>query len=200
MERMALRRFRWRMRGAWLWPSFAAASIAGGVLLDRLPLAGAGTGLVAGIILAGFLNLAAVVVVGGVGGMLLRRRRPDLPREIARDYAATVGVGLVCTVLLTGGLIHRPALAAQDREFAAQSAAARRFLAHRAPPDVRPNVALADSVQLGDGLYRTCAPGRRPDRAFCIYVSTDQSPPGIRVDTNRAPNATFVGRRSGPGG
>ena len=172
MERMALRRFRWRMRGAWLWPSFAAASIAGGVLLDRLPLAGAGTGLVAGIILAGFLNLAAVVLVGGVGGLLLRRRRPDLPREIA----------------------------AQDRAFAAQSAAAQRFLAHRAPPDVRPNAALADTVQLEEDLYRTCAPRRDPDRAFCVYVTTGQDPPGIKVDTNRAPNAAFVGRRSGPGG
>lgn len=200
MERMALRRFRWRMRGAWLWPSFAAATVAGGVLLDSLPFAGAGTGLVAGIILAGFLNLAAVVLVGGVGGLLLRRRRPDLPREIARDYAATAGVAFVCAVLLAGGLVHRPALAAQDRAFAAQSAAAQRYLAHRAPPDVRPNAALADTVQLEEDLFRTCAPRRDPDRAFCVYVSTGQDPPGIKVDTNRAPNATFVGRRSGPGG
>ncbi|MGI8593905.1 MAG: hypothetical protein ACR2ML_05990 [Solirubrobacteraceae bacterium] len=185
-------RLRWRMRGAWLWPAFAAASVVGGVLLERLPVAGEGTGLVAGILLAGFLNLIAVILLGAAGGLLLRRRRPDVPREVARDYAGTVAVVLVCTLLLAAGLVHRPAVIERQRDFTAQSLAARRFLAHRAPPDVRPNVALADSLRLDEDLYRTCAPRRETDRAFCLYVDTSQSPPGISVDSNRAPNRRYL--------
>jgi hypothetical protein len=30
------------------------------------------------------------------------------------------------------------------------------------------------------------------DRAFCVYVDTTQSPPGITVDSNRAPNREFA--------
>lgn len=175
-----------------MWPAFVAASVGGGLLLDRLPVAGEGTGLIAGVILAGFFNLIAIILVGGAGGLLLRRRRPDLPREVARDYAGTVAVALVCAVLLTAGLIHRPAVIEGQRDFADQSLAARRFLAHRAPPDVRPNVASADSLRLEDDLYRTCAPRRDPDRAFCLYVDTSQSPPGITVDSNRAPNRKYA--------
>jgi len=180
------------MRGAWLWPAFVAASFVGGLLLDRLPVAGEGTGLVAGILLAGFFNLVAVILLGGAGGFLLRRRRTDLPREVARDYAGTVAVVLVCAALLAAGLVHRPAVLERERDFAAQSLSARRFLAHRAPADVRPNVAAADSLRLDDDLYRTCAPRREPDRAFCLYVDTSQSPPGITVDQNRAPNRKYL--------
>ncbi len=180
------------MRGAWLWPAFATASVVGGVLLDRLPVAGEGTGLVAGILLAGFLNLIAVILLGAAGGLLLRRRRPDLPWEVARDYAGTVAVAVVSAALLAVGLLNRPAVMERKRDFTAQSLAARRFLAHRAPPDVRPNAASADSLRLDDDLYRTCAPRREPDRAFCLYLDTSQSPPGISVDSNRAPNRSYL--------
>lgn len=199
MDRTGLRRLRWRMRGAWLGPTFVAGSVAGGVLLDRLPVAGDGTGLVAGILLAGFLNLAAVILLGSLGGMLLRRRSGDLPREIARDRAGTVAIGVVCALLAAAGLAHRPTVLEQERDFAAQSVAARDYLAHRAPPDVRANAVFADSIRIDRDLYRTCAPRRTPHRAFCLYVNTDQVPPGVKVDTNGAPNADFAGRRTGPG-
>lgn len=187
------------MRGAWLWPSFVAGSLAGGLLLDRLPVAGHGTGLVAGILLAGFLNLAAVIVVGSAGGALLRRRRPDLPRDVARDAAGTAAVGLVCLALLAAGVVHRPAVLEDQRDFDAQARAAQRYLAHRAPPDVRPNALLADSIRLDEDLYRTCAPRAGEGRAFCVYVYTDQDPPGIKVDTSGSPNSELAGRRTGPG-
>ena len=87
----------------------------------------------------------------------------------------------------------------QERDFTAQSMAARDYLAHRAPPDVRANAVFADSIRIDRDLYRTCAPRRTVHRAFCLYVNTDQDPPGVKVDTNAAPNAEFAGRRTGPG-
>ena len=181
------------MRGAWLWPSFVAATVVGGVLIDRLPPGGdGGIGVVAGMLIAGFLNLAALILVGAAGGLLLRRRRPDLPREIARDYAGTVGVGLVCVLLLVLGLAHRSAIRDNERDFDAQQVAARRFIAHSGPADARVNAARTDTIRIDEDMYRTCAPLEQPERAFCVYVDTSQSPPGIRVDRNRATNRLFA--------
>jgi hypothetical protein len=193
MQATSWSRLRWRMRGAWLWPSFALATVAGGVLLDRLPPGGDGEiGVVAGMLIAGFANLAALILVGGVGGLLLRRRRPDLPREIARDYAGTAGVFLVCAVLLVAGLGHRSTVREHERDFAAQQLAARAFIAHRGPPDARASVGRSDTIRIDDDHYRTCAPVSETERAFCVYVDTSQSPPGITVDRNRATNAIFM--------
>ena len=181
------------MRGAWLWPSFAVATIAGGVLIDRLPPGGeGGIGVVAGMLLAGFLNLAALILVGGAGGLLLRRRRPDLPREIARDYAGTVGVVLVVAILLAAGLAHRSSVQETEHDFTAQQAAARAFIAHNGPAAARANVGSTDTIEIDTDMYRTCARLDRPDRAFCVYVDTSQAPPGIRVDRNRATNQLFA--------
>jgi hypothetical protein len=193
MQAMSWSRLRWRMRGAWLWPAFLVGTVAGGVILDLLPPGGeTGTGVVAGMLIAGFLNLAALIVVGGAGGLLLRRRRPDLPREIARDYAGTVGVGLVSVVLLVAGLAHRSAIEESERDFAAQQASARDFIAHNGPADARANATATDTIKIDDDMYRTCAPVAQQDRAFCVYVDTSQSPPGIKVDRNRATNQVFA--------
>ena len=49
-----LRRLRWRLRGAWLWPTFAVAMVVDAVLLHMLPIAGdGGTGWVPAFLLAG---------------------------------------------------------------------------------------------------------------------------------------------------
>jgi hypothetical protein len=68
-EALWARRLRWRMRGATLWPAFAVAVVADGVLLNELPIAGDdGPGLFAGVILAGFANLIVIAVVAPRAG------------------------------------------------------------------------------------------------------------------------------------
>ena len=52
-------------------------------------MAGEGTDLVGGLLLAGFLNLVVVAVLAPLAGTLLRRSRPDLPAVVAGDYAGT---------------------------------------------------------------------------------------------------------------
>src|SRR3954452_23536729 len=102
VERLWPGRLRWRLRGAWQWPTFLALTLLDGVLLQLLPPYGSGPGgLVPAILLAGFANLLLVAVVGPlIGRRVLRWRRPDLPRPIADDYA---GTALMCalTVALT---------------------------------------------------------------------------------------------------
>jgi hypothetical protein len=189
---MELNRLRWRMRGAWMWPAYVAFTIGDGVLINRQPIAGEGTDLVPALILAAVFNLIAVAVLGRMGGWLLRRRRADLPAVVAHDYAGVACLFAVAAGILAAGLVHAPAVDERHRAFAAQAAAARRYLLTQAPAAIRRNPGRADSLRLGPDLYRTCVPTADPRRSFCLYVNTDQDPPGVRVDPNREPNQSFA--------
>jgi hypothetical protein len=192
MEQVWLSRMRWRLRGAWMWPTFLAATVFDAVLLAELPVAGdSGPDLFGGLILAGFFNLVAVAVAAPLLGLLVRRRRGSLPRMVATDYAGTVLVLVVTVGILAAGLIHRPAVQETERARAAALAAAQRYVLMRAPQAYRANVALADTSQLDGSLFRACTPGARPDRALCLFVDTSQAPPGVTLDRSRAPNGVM---------
>lgn len=175
-----------------MWPAFVVLTAVDALVLHLLPIAGERIEPVGGAVLAGFLNLVAIAVLAPLTGLLLRRRRRDLPRVVATDYAGTALLGAVTATLVVGGLLHRPALAEQRRDFALQAVAARDYLTRHAPPAYHRNLAAADTVTLGPDLYRTCVPGNDPERALCVFVSTDQSPPGVRLDGNRETNASFA--------
>ncbi|MBA2637636.1 MAG: hypothetical protein H0U79_05370 [Solirubrobacterales bacterium] len=195
-DRGRLRRLRWRLRGAWLWPMFALATLVDAMLLHWLPLAGDGTGWVAGFLLGGCVNIIAVAAFGALGGWWLRRRRRDLPKVVADDY---VGTGLLVAVAATFfalGLVHRPQILDRRVDFTAQSAAVRRYVASQAPPEFRARVNLADSIQIDDELYRTCVPGDDPRRWLCLLVDTTGHPATPRRDTSAESNASF----NAPGG
>jgi hypothetical protein len=193
MEDAWLRRARWRIRGAWQWPSFVVFTVGEAVMLHELPLSGSQTGFVPALLLAAFLNLVAVAVLAPLAGASLRRRRRDLPKIVASDYAGTGLIFLVFVGLLAGGLAHRPAAREEKRDFAAQANAARMYVLHHAPAAFRANLGHADTWRIEHDTFRTCVPGPDPRRSFCVFVNTDQSPPGITVDPSRAPNSTFIG-------
>jgi hypothetical protein len=186
-------RLRWRWRGALQWPAFLVLTVVDAVLLGVLPISGdEGTGLVPGLLLSMFFNLVAVAVAAPLLAIVVRRRRPELPTVVAQDYAGTALIVLVTLGLLAGGLVHAPARAEAERDFAAQLEAARTYAHLRAPAEYRGRVAEATSEKWDDELYRTCVPGDDPSRWFCMWVSTDQSPPGVTEDRNRESNASMT--------
>jgi len=93
-------RVRWRRRGAWLWPAFAALTVADGIIGHALPPTGETQTFVAAVLLGCGFNLIAVILLRRPLGALVRRARPDLPKLIARDYAGTAVVGVVSAALL----------------------------------------------------------------------------------------------------
>ncbi len=188
--RQGVRRLRWRRRGAWLWPAFALATPAEAALLHWLPVSGEGSGWVAGLLLAGCLNVAAVAVVGGLGGALLRRRRRDLPKVVADDYAGLAALALVGAALLAAGIVHRPRLAADRAAFAEQSRAVRRWVALHGDAFARAHVDGATAVLVDDDLFRACVPGPDPRRWLCVVVDTSREPPLVRRDESRESNAS----------
>jgi hypothetical protein len=184
-----LARMRWRMRGAWLWPAFVFLTLAEAVLLQRLPVSGDGPGgFLPAVLLAGFANLIAVAAGTPLATRALRRRRPDLPRVVAENYAGTALLVVVAALIVAGGLIHRPAVEAQHDDLRAQAAAVHDYVITQAH-EYAPGLALADALRLEDGLYRTCVPGRDPHRWLCLYVNTTQRPAGVTLDGDRTPNS-----------
>jgi hypothetical protein len=187
-ERLWPRRLRWRMRGAWLWPSFVVLTLVDGVLLHRLPFYDVGAGdLARGVLLAAFANLVCAAVIAPLVGRRLRRSRPDLPRLIANDYA---GAALLCTLtaaFLAGGLLHRPAVRAERDDRRATFAAVHTYVVAQAPR-YRTGLALVDTRRLAPDFYRSCIPGSDPRRPLCLLVNTGQRPAGVSVDPVHTPN------------
>lgn len=195
MERVWSSRLRWRLRGALLAPVFVVLVVVDGLLLTELPTSGEGPDLVGGLLLSAFLNLVVVAGLAPLAGLLVRRRRPDLPAFVARDRAGVVLLLALSAGLLVAGLLHHGEL---ERNHTAMEEAVARGQAWiganpDAPAEVRHHVRSADVVAILDGsVYRVCVPRPSdPRRAFCAVVDTGaRYPAGIRYGGTE-PNASF---------
>jgi hypothetical protein len=188
VERLWLTRLRWRMRGAWLWPAYFGLTLLDGILITELPPYGwTPPGIVGGLLLAGFANLLLLAVVAPFAGRLLRRRRQDLPRAIAFDYAGTALFCALTVTLLVAGVLHRPAAAARQDDAEAMSAAVRAYVAAHAPEWA----AGLDRVAVREyapEVFRACVPGPDPTRALCLIVDTDRRPARVTRDDSMQPD------------
>jgi hypothetical protein len=181
-------RLRWKVRGATMWPAFGAATLAEAVLFDQLPFTGDGPdGIVPALLLAAALNLIVVAALAPLAGLLLRRRRRDLPRPIAADMTGTALLGVLFVVLLAAGIVHHGALERDDRDRAAAYAATSVYVHHQAR-EYLAALPATDALKVEDGMYRTCVTGTQP---LCLFVNVDQSPPGVTRDLDRTPNALW---------
>ena len=188
MERVWHRRLRWRLRGAWQWPAFVALTLLDGILLTVLPpYRGGPPGVFPGVLLAGFLNLLAVAVVAPAVGRRLRRRRPDLPRFVAADYAGAWLLAAIAVALVAGGLMHRSAARADAAREQAVARAMHDYVLSRAP-EYQAGLGSIDAFRLESDYYRACVPGRDAQHWFCLFVSTDQQPPGVTRDNDQLAN------------
>jgi hypothetical protein len=176
------------MRGAWLWPAFFALTVLDGVLIARLPpYSGAPPNAWGATLLAGFANLALIAVAAPLAGRLVRRRRPDLPKIIASDYAGAVLLAAFAAALVVAGIAHRPAVAAEEDDRAAMFSAVHGYVVSQAS-EWEPGLDRVDARQLAPDVYRACVPGNDPERALCLIVDTDQRPAGIARDNSMVPN------------
>jgi len=188
-------RLRWRMRGAWQGPAFAAFTFAEAVLLNRLPIAGdSGPDLIGGLLLCGFLNLAVAGLLAPLAARLVRRRRATpLPLAVLQDRVATSLMGALALSLLAIGIGHHAAVVASKREYVEQLQAVRAYVVHQAPSEYRAGIGAEDVWKQKDNLYRTCVPGPSPRRSLCFYVDTQ----GVATVT-RDPDMQSNSRIAGP--
>jgi hypothetical protein len=190
VERVWHRRLRWRLRGAWQWPAFTALTLVDGIVLVVLPpYRGAPDNLFPAVLLAGFINLVAVAVLAPALGRAVRRRRPDLPRLIAADYAGGWLLAAIAALLLVAGLLHRSAVDADRAREQAVALAVHDYVI-RQEPGLRASLTAIDLARIEPDYYRACVPRAEAGRHLCLFVSTDQRPPGVTLDTEEVPNGT----------
>ena len=191
VERVWHHRLRWRLRGAWQWPAFMALTLLDAVVLVALPpYFGAPENLFPGVLLAGFANLLAIIVLAPPLGLWLRRRRPDLPRLVASNYAGAALLAAISVLLVSGGLLHRSAVRAEEAREQAVAGAMHAYVAEQAP-EHRGSLGPIDAIRLDDDYYRACVPGDDARHWLCLFVSTDQQPPGVTRDTEEVPNSSY---------
>jgi hypothetical protein len=192
-----LRRLRWRLAGATMWPAFGVFVVVGAAVLHWLPPYGEhGVAVIPSLLLAGFLALAIVAAGAPVAGWFVRRRSRRMPKVVADDRAGTVLLLLVLALLAVGGVLHRPAVERERDALLIQAIAARRAVLAQAPPEFRRNVAQLNTTKQAPSLFRSCVPGPTDDRSWCVIVKTDQHPPGVSIDPDQRPNEVVSGPRN----
>jgi hypothetical protein len=173
MDGAWLARMRWRRRGAWLWPVLAIVTLADAVIGYALPPSGETQTPLAGALSGLVLNLIVVVLLSRPLGALLRRRRPDLPKVVARDYGGTVAVVAVAGALLLAGIVHRPSVLEHRRAMHDAIARAQAWIGDRAPEEFRRNLEFVSTFAIEPGsIYRTCVPSVDRKRTYCVIVKT----------------------------
>lgn len=171
MDGAWLARARWRRRGAWLWPTFIAATVVDGVIGNSLPPAGESQSVVGAALVACFINLMAIVLLSPLAGALLRRRRSDMPKIVARDYGGTLALVAVTAILLLAGLIHRPSVNAHAQAQRDAVARAEAWIGAQAPDEFRRHMATVNVYAIEPGrIYRVCMPSAVRARTYCVVV------------------------------
>jgi hypothetical protein len=171
MDTAPLVRMRWRLRGAWLWPSFIALTLIDGAILKALPLVGDSTSLIGGWLLAVVISLIVIVLATAPVGYAVRRLRPDMPKLVARDYAGAALTILVTLAFLGGGLAHRHIVTADRAAFADATQRAESYIGARAPASFQSQARFLDTyVMQAPRLYRICAANAAHTKSYCVVV------------------------------
>ncbi|HTU28269.1 MAG TPA: hypothetical protein VMF07_02730 [Solirubrobacteraceae bacterium] len=173
MDLRWLVRIRWRLLGAWMWPTFVVLAAADGVIGHLLPPAGGAESVLGGIVLGLVLNLLCVIVLGPLFGRALRVRRSDLPVAIARNYAGTVCIVLVTVGFAVVGALHHPQITRDRATLRDAVVRAAAWIGDHAPARFRADAGSLDSyVLLAGSIYRECAAAHSggPPRYFCVVV------------------------------
>ena len=170
-RRRRLRRLRWRLRGAWLWPTFVVVTLLEMALLHWLPIAGRGqpAGSPA-LLLAGCLNLIAVALLGGLGGIAAA---PPAAATCRRSSPTTTPASAALAVVGAGVPRRRARAPPRARRRRAGVRASSRWpCGCGSTPTATTSRARTSTpptrVQVDRDLYRTCVPRPDPKRWLCL--------------------------------
>jgi hypothetical protein len=198
-ERFWPARVRWRLRGAWMWPSFIAITLLDGLLLHLLPPIATGVDLIPAILLATFGNL---VLIGAVAPWLARRmwnRRPAAepgapPRAQREVLTDRIGTGLLLATVagvIAAGLAARPTVISETEDTERNAEAFRALVLRRGDRELIRNLETANTVRLGEDFFRTCVARDDRDRYFCAFIDTSKQPADVDVDGSAEPNSVY---------
>jgi hypothetical protein len=188
-------RLRWRLRGAWMWPTFVLTTILDGILLWQLPPIRTGVDLIPGILLATFGNL---FLAGALAPWFARRlaanRRPPATsgeREVIKDRFGTALLVAGVFAVLVSGLAARPTVVSETEDTEANARAVRDHVLRSGDDELVRNLETANTIRLEEDYFRTCIARDDRDRYACFFVHTDESPPRVARDPSQEPNSVY---------
>ena len=195
-ERFWPARIRWRLRGAWMWPTFIAITLLDGVILHELPPVQEGYPLIAGILIATFANL---VLIGAVAPWLARRiwsRRPSAapgapPRAQLEVLTDRIGTGLLLASLMglvAAGLAAKPVVVAETEEKERAARELYRYVTGHGSEELKRNLEASDMVRQGDDYFRACIPNDDRDDRTCYLLDVRRRDVRIEEDPSSLPN------------
>lgn len=195
-ERFWPARMRWRLRGAWMWPSFVVITLVDGVLLHRLSPIREGIDLIPAILLATFGN---IVLIGAVAPWLARRmwkRRPaadpGTPAKAQLEVLTDrVGTGLlVASVfgLVVAGLANRPTIVVETKQRERAAKLLEEYVETHGDAELRRNLEASDTRRYADGYYRSCIPHDDRERATCFFIDVRHKRARFDRDPSEIPN------------
>jgi hypothetical protein len=97
---------------------------------------------------------------------------------------------MLAVLVAAAGVVHRPAIAAEEEARAAAVAAVRDRV-RLAEPDFAFGLGAEDVLRLEPSSYRVCVPGPDPERWLCHIVDVDGDPPRIVRDDSMEPNSAL---------
>jgi hypothetical protein len=201
-QRFWPRRLRWRLRGAWQWPTFAALTVVDGLIIHELSPTGADVDVFLGVIIASFGNL---VLVGVIAPWLARRlverqRRGQAagaeaapPPEVTHDRTGTALLCVGAVALLVSGLALQPVIVSETDATEENARVVQSYVEAHASEEVRRNLGTANTIRLGEGFFRTCIALDDRTEAYCLLVDVNVDPPAVTEDENPVPNDEFPG-------
>jgi hypothetical protein len=177
MDATPLVRLRWRLSGAWLWPSFFVLTLADAAIVYELPLSGdTSESLVGTWLLGAIFSLIGIALLGGVAGSLVRRRHPDMPRAVARNYGGTLVTLVITLALLAGGIVHHPVIVTDRAALQDAVARATAYIGDHAPPEFQSNLGAPITYEVQEPIiYRICVANLAGDRQYCVVVDRAQA-------------------------
>jgi hypothetical protein len=171
MDRTDLVRLRWRLTGAWLWPCFLVLTVVDATFVHLLPPQGDSEGVVLAWIQSTVLMMLAIAFVSPLLGLVLRRVRRDLPRNVARNYAGTFGVLGVSALLLLAGLLNHHTIVIDRAARLDASQRAEAWIGDHAQPEFQADVQELDTYAIQPPqIYRSCVLNPARTRSYCVVI------------------------------
>jgi hypothetical protein len=196
-ERFWPTRMRWRLRGAWMWPSFLVLTLVDGFLLHHLSPVREGIDLFPAILLATFGNL---ILIGAVGPWLARRtwkRRPAAdpgapPKAQLEVLSDRIGTGLLVAGvfgIIAAGLANRPTIVVETNQRERAAKLLEDYVEAHGDDELRRNLEASNTRRYADGYYRSCIPHDDRLRATCFIIDVRKKAARFDVDPSQVPNA-----------
>jgi hypothetical protein len=195
-ERFWPTRMRWRLRGAWMWPSFLVLTLVDGFLLHHLSPVREGIDLIPAILLATFGN---IILIGAVGPWLARRtwkRRPAAdpgapPKAQLEVLSDRIGTGLLVAGvfgIIAAGLANRPTIVVETNQRERAAKLLEDYVDAHGDDELRRNLEASDTRRYADGYYRSCIPHDDRERATCFFIDVRQKRSKFVLDRSQIPN------------